>query len=253
MPKQTKTTSGTGSSRKVLKLLMSFDERRSSATADELARSAEVPLSTAYRYISLLREVGLLEEGKANTFVVSPKILPLARAALAAHPLLDLATPVLKDITESCGETSLLLRRVSQSAVCVARWESSHPVRLSFDVGRPMPLHRGAAAKVLLSSLPEDERALYYRTLSRDELGDRDGLEAEIRSIRENGWTVSHGEVDQGIWAAAAAVTDGREVIAALTAAGLAHNIDERRRSQILAAVKEGAATISRHATALRV
>lgn len=246
-------TSGTGSSRKVLRLLMSFDESRPSATAEQLAKAADVPLSTAYRYISLLREVGLLEEGPSNSYVVSVRALPLARAALAANPLAEKAMPILRAITETCGETSLLLRRVAQSAVCVARSESPHPVRLSFDVGRAMPLHRGAAAKILLSALNPQELDHYFRSLPAGDDTARAELEQELATIRTRGWSVSHGEVDQGIWAAAAPVADGKDVVGALTVAGLAQNIDDKRRHEILDSVKTAAQQLSEQASRMRL
>jgi hypothetical protein len=40
--------------------------------------------------------------------------------------------------TSSC-ETALVLRRITDAAVCVDRVECDHPVRLSFDVGKAMP------------------------------------------------------------------------------------------------------------------
>lgn len=253
MPRAGQKTSGTGSSRKVLRLLMSFDESRPSATAEQLANAAEVPLSTAYRYIALLREVGLLEEGPSNSYVVSVRALPLARAALAAHPLAETAMPILRSITDACGETSLLLRRVAQSAVCVARSESPHPVRLSFDVGRAMPLHRGAAAKILLSAMSVRELDRYFGSMAAADGTDRVALEEELAAIRTRGWSVSHGEVDQGIWAAAAPVADGKDVVGALTAAGLAQNIDDERRDEILEIVKTGAQQLSEQASRLRL
>ena len=46
---------------------MSFDEYNPRATADQLAQRCGIPLSTAYRYVALLREVGLLEEASGNS------------------------------------------------------------------------------------------------------------------------------------------------------------------------------------------
>lgn len=252
MTEQKRRTVGTGSSRKVLTMLMAFNERRSSATADELARAVGVPLSTAYRYISLLREVGLLEEGPNGGFVVSAKVLPLARAAMAAHPLPDLAMPALREVTESCGETSLLLQRVQDHSVCIARCESPNPVRLSFDLGRPMPLHRGAAAKILLAAMPQAERQRYLASLNPAEV-DREALERELEDILARGWSVSFSEVDQGIWAAAAPVTDGNGIIAAVTVAGFAVGMPEERRPAILATVRAAAGKVSERVSALHL
>lgn len=246
-------TSGAGSSRKVLHLLMSFDENNPRATADQLAQRCGIPLSTAYRYLALLREVGLLEDAAGSSFVVSPRVLSLARASMAAFPLAEIARPILDGTMANSGETSLLLQRVGHNALCVARSESDRPVRLSFDVGRPMPLHRGAAAKILMSTLTRAERDTYFEQMPQGTIADRERLETELETIAARGWTTSHGEVDQGIWAAAAAVSDGKRIVAALTAAGLDQNIDDDKRAHILSIVQRRAEELSRRVSELRL
>ena len=42
-------------------------------------------------------------------------------------------------------------------------------------------------------------------------------LEQAVAEAAERGWAVSEEEIDRGVWAASAAVTDGRSTVAALT------------------------------------
>ena len=91
-------TTGTESSRKVLHTLLAFSEQRPTATAEDLAREVGVPLSSAYRYISLLREVGLIEEGRERTYHLSARIIPLARVALLGHLPRGQREVVIRDI-----------------------------------------------------------------------------------------------------------------------------------------------------------
>jgi DNA-binding IclR family transcriptional regulator len=93
----------------------------------------------------------------------------------------------------------------------------------------------------------------YFQTLPANDGTDRAQLDDELAAIRTRGWSVSHGEVDQGIWAAAAPVADGRDVVGALTAAGLAQNIDDRQRNEILEIVRTEAQHLSKEASLLRV
>jgi DNA-binding IclR family transcriptional regulator len=102
-----------------------------------------------------------------------------------------------------------VLRRIGDSAVCVDRVECDHPVRLSFEVGKAMPLHTGAGAKVLLAYSTAEYRERYISTLVPS--GQRQALRAELGQIVAQGWGESQAEVDPGIWATAASVMAERE------------------------------------------
>jgi DNA-binding IclR family transcriptional regulator len=247
---QNRRTSGAESPRQVLTMLLAFSERRPSLSAGEMAREVGVPLSTAYRYISLLREVGLLQEGPRSTYSVTQRVIPLARAAQAANSLDAICQPVLERLSSTTGEASLIVRRVGHTAMCVALAEANHPIRLSFEIGRPMPLHGGAAAKILLAGLSEKESARYLNTAAAGDdalAGRREALERELEEIRRAGWAQSSGEVDRGIWAAAAAIREGKRIVAALTIACLAHSVDGGRQQEILRLVREAAGDINQH------
>src|SRR5262252_1878897 len=210
MNAQNRRTSGAESPRKVLTMLLAFNERRPHLSAEEMAREIGVPLSTAYRYISLLREVGLLQEGPQSTYSVTQRVIPLARAAQAANSLDAICQPVLERLSSATGE----------------------------------------AAKILLAGLTEKESARYLNAAAAADapLAERRALlERELEEIRRTGWAQSSGEVDRGIWAAAAAIREGKRVVAALTIACLAHSVGNARQQEILRLVREAAGGINAH------
>src|ERR1700761_9451817 len=86
---------GAESPRRVLQVLLAFNERRPAATISELAAEVGVPLSTCYRYVGLLREVGLLDEGERASYHVTPQIMHVARAARVSNKLSKIARPAL--------------------------------------------------------------------------------------------------------------------------------------------------------------
>jgi hypothetical protein len=141
---------GTASSRKVLQVLTSFTPDRPIATVDAIAKGVKVPLSTAYRYIALLREVGLVTDDGRGGYHLSPRMVELARASRAAFSFIDVALPVMEKLRDASGESVILVRRVGEAAICIERAESAQRVRLSFEVGASYPLHRGASPKLLL-------------------------------------------------------------------------------------------------------
>ncbi len=238
--------SGAESSRKVLKILTSFEPESPIATVDELARRVGIPMSSAYRYVALLREVGLLTEDGQGAYHLSPRVVRMAQAARAAYGFLDLAQPVMERLRDETAETVLLVRRVGDHAICLDRAESDQPIRLSFQIGYPQPLHKGAAAKVLLAWLPETEQRRYLERLSATEANfDNAGLSRELTEIRDCGWSSGDVQAIPDIWAAAAPIFEGNDVAAALAIAGPCFRIDEPKRAAILASTRGAAAQIT--------
>jgi DNA-binding IclR family transcriptional regulator len=229
-------------------MLLQFGPGLAQARVDRLARGAGLPLSSAYRYLALLRDAGLIAEAGQGVYQLTPRVLALAHAARVANGVTAQLPGVLHSLREETGESALYVRRVADMAVCVDLVESSQPVRLSFTPGHPMPLHAGAGAKLLLAHLRDEDRARYLRGL-RAQPGLRDRcarLEREIPAMRDRGWATSEAEVDDGVWAAAAIVNDGAGLAGALSVAGPAYRLDEGKRAAILARVKEAAGRLSR-------
>src|SRR4051812_30590972 len=120
--------SGAESARKVLELLLRFSDERPAASIRELASETGVPLPTAYRYVALLREMGLVEEGDRGRYHVTPRVAPLARAAYANPGLIRIAEPVMRRLADTTRESVILVRLIGGLPVCVDRVESPHRV-----------------------------------------------------------------------------------------------------------------------------
>lgn len=227
--------SGAESARKVLGILLAFSEDQPRATIQQLAERMGLPSSTTYRYVSLLRDMNLLEEGPASTYQVTPVIAPVARAAQKVNDLATLGHAVMVRVAEEVGETVLLWRQLGDVAVVVDSVEASNVVRLAMQAGEPHPLGYGASPKLLLSQLPKEEQAAYLDEQCRRDpsLGARRAvLERELHQIARQGLAESLGEIDEGIWACAVPIGDGT-LRAALSVAGPAYRIDSAARESI--------------------
>jgi DNA-binding IclR family transcriptional regulator len=234
---------GSQSARRVLRLLLAFDEGAHTHSARQLAAIAGLPLPTAHRYVALLRDEGLLVEAGPGTYRLSPRIFALARAAQAAEPLVSLADPIMRKLSAETGETVLLVEVLWDATVCAHRVESTQRLRLSYQPGHALSLTHGASAKVLLGGLPTQQRE---RHLAEVEPARRLRFRAEVEAAQRDGWATSEEEIDQGIWAAAAAVEDRRGVVAALSVpCPLPRARDEARREAIVARVRAAAGELS--------
>lgn len=243
VPALAQRTKGVDSARRALQILLQFTESRPELTIDKVLESYDISVPSAYRYLSLLREMNLIEERGKGTFVLSPRVLRLARAAEVSLDYRTPAQPILDRMREQTGETALYIRRMNDAAVCLAIAESDHQISISFQPGHLMPLHLGAAPKVLLAEYSDTKRERYLDWLRPPmSKADRSKLETDLDAIRATGYAQSTAEVDVGVWAGAVGVRSYGALVGALTVVAPAFRLTEAHRRQIGAVVRAGAA-----------
>ena len=237
--------SGAEGARRVLAVLRSFSPRRHTLTARELTEATAIPLPSMYRYIALLRETGMLVGDDRGAYHLSPVFVSLARAAEAAETLVEFADPVMRDLVSECGETVIFVRLIARTPVCVHRVESGHHLRATFEPGQPLPLLRGASGRVLLAGLPERHRREYLAPLAESDPAEAARLAEVLAKVAVRGWATSEEEIDRGVWAASAAVTDGRATVAALTVPSPLVRAPTVQQERLLGQVRAAAARLS--------
>ena len=240
--------SGAESSRKLLSTLLCFTPDRPTWTVADLAAELDLSVTSTYRYVALLREVGLLDAAANNAYRVTDLVMSLAAACEAAQaPLAEVGLPVMTRVRDEIDETVLIARRGGDAAYCVDRVESRRPVRLQFDKGQAMSLHAGSLARILLAAMSRAERARYLgpilealpparAVMLSDEALDR---------THADGWTESFEEIDEGIWGCSAAISAHGSVIASIGTAAPIFRADEARRERMIERIRSAAAEIS--------
>jgi DNA-binding IclR family transcriptional regulator len=236
---------GAEGARRVLAVMQAFTPQSHTLTARDLADVTGIPLPSMYRYIALLRETGLLVGDDRGSYHLSARLISLARAAEAAESLIEIADPVMRDLMRECGETVILVRLIARTPVCVHRVESSHHLRATFEPGQALPVERGASARVLLSGLPSHVRDELLADLAKRDPGAAASLEEHVERATADGWSVSQEEIDRGVWAASAPVTDGRAVVAALPVPAPLVRAPAELQDRLLAQVRAAAAVLS--------
>jgi len=234
---------------RLLAVLLTFDENHPVLGVGEIAERTGVPQSTAYRYVAVLREAGLLDSAGRGSYRVTERVFRLAKAAQAGlKGLPELALPVMRELRDAIDETVLLVRRTGASAVCVDRVESRRPVRLSFEPGQAMALHAGSASRLLLAAMPREARRAVVADVSETLEPDHAAALTDegLDQVLDQGWAESFHEVDRGIWGTAAAIrTSDGAVLAALGAAGPLDRLDAGRRRDVIARTRAAAERIS--------
>jgi DNA-binding IclR family transcriptional regulator len=172
---------------------------RGPVTAEKLAASVGIPLSTVYRYVGMLRSLGYLDLVDGH-FDLGVRMLDLVRRTDVNKVLARLAFPLLVELVGRIGETALLTVPAGWAAICIESVEPRRPGRLSYRRGAALPLHAGASAKPLLAHLPGSalQEYLRYGGLTRFTTGvaSAETLYRQLDQIRQTGVCVTVGEVD---------------------------------------------------------
>lgn len=191
-------------------------------SVEELAKDLGIPTSTVYRYIKSLRELSLIEEFHGS-YMPGWRLLDLSGQHLTHTRLAEIGVSVLESIVESTAETAVLAVRSGLHAICLKQVSSPHALRYAFKINQLLPLHAGAGQRTLLAYAPESviEKVLeqsYPRFTERTP--SRGALLEYLKQIRETGYAISRGELNQGAVALACPVFSGGEIVCSLAVAG---------------------------------
>jgi DNA-binding IclR family transcriptional regulator len=206
--------------KKATTILSVFSHRKPSLGLKELSTLTGIPKTTTFRILSTLVEQGLCEfDETSETYSLGFYLLHLASIRQRQTDVHSVAVPVMRELRDAVGETVVLSIRSGESRVHIEAVEGVHPMRRTADLGLTAPLYAGAASKVLLAGMEDEEIKSYLQRtpltkFQKSTITDPKSLIAEIHSIRQRGYSESKGELISGGAALAAPIRDhsGRTV-----------------------------------------
>jgi DNA-binding IclR family transcriptional regulator len=195
---------------KISAILDSFTLTRPALSLGEIREATGMPTSTVQRLVTNLVAQGFLDR-EGDAFRIGMKLAYWAAPATRGVAMLDLFTPLLRELRELTGETVCFFQAEQGHRVCVALAETRHALRREMHVGAILPLHAGSAGQVLLAWAPELLRKtlesplepLTEYTIIRSE-----DLELAVRRTRRDGFSITTGQRDDGASGLSAPVFD---------------------------------------------
>jgi DNA-binding IclR family transcriptional regulator len=194
------TVSGIGVLDKIMAILRIASE--GPVPLRDLVARTQISRATAHRLAQGMESVGLLRRDDDGAYTLGLALIGLGRAAADAYPLTVVALPVLRRLRDETGESAQLFVADEGERLCVATVDSTHELRTIVPVGSRLPLHVGAAGRVLSG------------------VAERDG------------WLASVAERAPGVASVAAPVRDGHRVVAAVSVSGPVERVSKRPGQQ---------------------
>ena len=212
-----------GVAARLFAILGAFDgAARRTLPLTEIARRAELPLSTASRLVSSLVELGGLERTADGELQIGLKLWRLGTRHPAPGALRQIARPYLDDLFELTRQNVQIAVLDGMTALYLDRLTARDSVVVLADVGRRLPLHATGVGLVLLAwaepELLAQVLAAPPRKLLAATMTTAAELEPRLARIRREGIATTRDEMTAGAASVAAPVRDGSgTVVAALS------------------------------------
>jgi DNA-binding IclR family transcriptional regulator len=233
---------------KATQILDVVAEAPDGATLTGIAQRLHQPRSSTHRLLSELVQLGMLMKIGGANYLPGPRLARWGASAGGTRDVVRLAKPAMVRLRDGIGESVHLYVRQRDRRVCVLAVEGSYELRHFSEVGKPLPLSVGASGKVLLAFADPATQAQELRRLAGEPPTRRapspEDLEAQLVSIRRTGWSMSFGEREEGLAAAAVPIRehDG-SILSALSVSGPTARLSAERlralRPQLGAAADE--------------
>lgn len=225
---------------KMLAILDLFQGGALRWTSDEMTDRLGYSRSTLYRYLGVLTDAGLLTSLPSIGYTLGPRITELDHELRSSDPLITNGRPILQTLVKEINGFGLLCRRYRKHVLCVHQEPGISGISSSYERGRAMPLLRGATSRVILAHLSTQQLRRIYGELSGALSEGGFGrtlkeVQDNLRTIREDGYCRSRGEVTPGVTGIAAPVFDGMgSVIGSLTLTVRNDDVDSRSERSMI-------------------
>ncbi|MEQ1883770.1 MAG: IclR family transcriptional regulator [Bryobacteraceae bacterium] len=187
---------------KLLSILEYFEVGNAFLTAEEIVSRLGCSRPQGYRYIKELCSSGLLTRF-SGAYSLGPRIIELDFVIRSADPLLQLARPVIHDLASRVSCDVTLVKLFGDHLVAIHHEQNVQTPGITYSRGRPMPIFRGCAFKLVLAYLPTSRQKQFFErypeAVQASTLGKTwEELRADLKKIRKSGYATSIGELDAG-------------------------------------------------------
>ncbi len=236
---------------KAMTILNCFSTSEPELSLKVLSEKTGLYKSRIMRLCGTLSSQGFLVKTSRATYQLGPRVMILGKIYEKTHDFFNQAGPVLDDLVAEIGESAAIFMREGMRRFCALQRIGPASLRYSVIEGDPLPLHAGAPGKVLLAWAPEELRRHLLETYKLEKftertITDREALERELKTVREQGYALSEGEVVSDAVSMAAPVFDHENrVDYAIHLGGPSQRMTGEKREEVLPALLNAARRLS--------
>ncbi|WP_235442528.1 MULTISPECIES: IclR family transcriptional regulator [Bacillales] len=218
---------------------LSSDEHRKWWTINDLAKECQLPVSTIYRLLYTLMKHGLVEQDAATKqYTLGIKWMEFGLRVLDRIDYRKVIKPMIEELAREVNESVYFSQPSGLESIVVERVDSQHNIRIYDQLGLRIPMHIGAANKVVLAHMPvEEARQTVVQLVGEEQVP---AFMEKLQEIRAVGHAVSFAERTENTASVAAPVIDyNQKVIGALSIGIVTYDLKEERLQYLIERVKD--------------
>lgn len=150
-----------------LAILQAFDQQTQEMTITEIAEILDVNRSSAFRLIYTLESCGFLRKASQKTYALDSKVMELGFNSLSKQSLLDLATPLMKELRDQTKLAVHLSILEGTHIVFINNVQSNGTFTSNIGLGTRWPAHATVIGQMLLADLSETEIRDRYKNFNQ--------------------------------------------------------------------------------------
>ena len=181
-------------------ILEEVARHREGISLADLGRMVGLHNSTTFHLARTMVSLGYLRQEKdSKRYRVGRPLFALAAGALDEIELVNVATPLLEELSRDTGESGHFAIRMGDAVVVIARTSGPGAFQLTDRVGVVRPAHCTALGKIILASLRPDQLKRFIERVELKPSTEKSitsvpALTREIAEIKRNGIAFDDGE-----------------------------------------------------------
>ena len=209
--------------------------------------------STTHSLISTLEQMGYVQQDQETAkYSLGLKLFELGQVVHANMDLRNIAMPFLRELALKFGETVHLAILSKSEVVYIDKVDTSRSIRIGSQIGGRNAAYCTGVGKVLLAGLSDNEltdilKSMKLEKLTANTIVDKEILRKLLVQVRNNGFAVDQGEIEDGLSCTAAPIKNHRgKVMAGISVSGPTSRMQTENSNELTKEVMETALQISR-------
>lgn len=171
----------------------------------DLSKRVGLHNSTTFHLAKTMVSLGYIrQERDTKRYRVGRPLFALAASALDEIEMVNLATPVLEDLSRETGESGHFAVRMGDAVIVIARTSGAGAFQLTDRVGVVRPAHCTALGKIILAALRPDQLKRFLERVeltpsTKKSITDQSVLLREIAEVRRSAVAFDDGEFNSEV------------------------------------------------------
>ena len=214
------------SAERVLKIFELLESSSDGLTNKDISSRLQFAPSSTIALLQTMAENGYLSVDEQKRYSLGGKLVSLGAVAASRFDIGRMATPYLKHLMQTLGETSFLGVLSGDEIVYIAKENCERTINTNAQIGSRKPVYCTGLGKAFLAFLPPEEsrdivNKLDFHKYTDNTIMDIQELRSQLQEFRLQGFATDDQEIEENLWCLAVPIYDGyHRMVAAISVSG---------------------------------